>query len=60
VRAQNLALRAGPAMWQRLARYAAAGVLVPAISQRVGLDGVARAQAQMASGHGRGKIVVMP
>jgi NADPH:quinone reductase-like Zn-dependent oxidoreductase len=59
-RARNLVLKGDAAAWQRLARLAAEGVLTPHIARRVGLDGVADAQAAMATGHGRGKIVVLP
>jgi NADPH:quinone reductase-like Zn-dependent oxidoreductase len=60
VRAGSIQLRGGGAMWRRLARYAGNGVLVPTIARRIGLDEVAAAQAQMATGHGRGKVVVVP
>jgi NADPH:quinone reductase-like Zn-dependent oxidoreductase len=59
-RARNVMLRGGAAAWQRLASLAAQGVLVPHIARRIGLEGVAQAQADMARGHGRGKIVVLP
>ncbi|HVE48036.1 MAG TPA: NAD(P)-dependent alcohol dehydrogenase [Casimicrobiaceae bacterium] len=60
IRAQTYVLRTGPALDERLARLAVDGVLVPHIAQRIGLDGVAKAQASMETGHGRGKIVVTP
>jgi NADPH:quinone reductase-like Zn-dependent oxidoreductase len=59
-RAVALVLDPGAAMWQRLARHAAAGVLRPHIARRIGLAEVAAAQTAMESGHGRGKIVVIP
>lgn len=59
-RARNVMLRSGAAAWRRLASLAAQGVLVPHIARRIGLEGVAQAQADMARGHGRGKIVVLP
>jgi NADPH:quinone reductase-like Zn-dependent oxidoreductase len=43
-----------------LATLLASGQLVPAIERVVGLDGVADAVAQIASGHGPGKIAVVP
>jgi NADPH:quinone reductase-like Zn-dependent oxidoreductase len=60
VRARNLTLQASATLWGRLARYAAAGVLVPHVAERIGLADVAPAQARMQTGHGRGKIVVVP
>jgi NADPH:quinone reductase-like Zn-dependent oxidoreductase len=60
VRARNFTLRQNAATWRRLAAHAAAGVLVPHVSARVDLAGVADAQARMQTGHGRGKIVVAP
>jgi len=60
VHARNLGLRANAAMWRRLGAYASSGVLRPHVSARIGLDDVASAQARMATGHGRGKIVVVP
>lgn len=55
-----LVLRNRAPLWERLARYAAAGVLRPHISRRIGLAEVADAQRAMETGHGRGKIVVTP
>jgi NADPH:quinone reductase-like Zn-dependent oxidoreductase len=60
MRARNVVLKAGAAAWRRLADLASRGVLRPHIARRIGLDEVAQAQAAMASGHGRGKIVVLP
>jgi NADPH:quinone reductase-like Zn-dependent oxidoreductase len=59
-RAVALVLDPGAAMWQRVARHAAAGVLRPHIARRIGLAEVAAAQTAMESGHGSGKIVVVP
>jgi len=59
-RARNVMLGRSPAAARRLADLAARGVLKPHIARRIGLDEVAQAQAAMASGHGRGKIVVLP
>jgi NADPH:quinone reductase-like Zn-dependent oxidoreductase len=59
-RARNLTLRATASAWTRLAGLAAQGVLKPHIARRIGLAEVAAAQAEMATGHGRGKIVVLP
>jgi NADPH:quinone reductase-like Zn-dependent oxidoreductase len=57
-RAVGFMLRAGSALWQRLARLAAAGVLVPHVARAIAIDEVADAQRAMETGHGRGKIVV--
>ena len=43
-----------------LAGLLASGQLVPAIDRVVGLDGVAEAIDQIATGHGAGKIVIVP
>lgn len=59
-RARNVMLKGGTPAWQRLADLAARGVLKPHIERRIGLADVAQAQAAMASGHGRGKVVVFP
>lgn len=59
-RARNFMLKGGAAAWRRLADLVARGVLKPHIERRIGLDEVADAQAAMATGHGRGKIVVFP
>lgn len=60
MRAQTFVLRSSPELHQRVVALAAAGQLVPTITRRVGLDEVADAQASMQTGHGRGKIVVLP
>jgi NADPH:quinone reductase-like Zn-dependent oxidoreductase len=60
VRARTFVLKGGPAMNERLAALAASGVLKACIARRVGLEGVAEAQAAMETRHGRGKIVVLP
>jgi len=60
VRARNLVLRNGPSSWTRLAHLAADRAFVPYVAQRIGLSEVAHAQARMQTGHGRGKIVVVP
>ena len=57
-RAVGLVLRANGAMWQRLANFAANGVLKPHIARTIALEDVADAQRAMETGHGRGKIVV--
>jgi NADPH2:quinone reductase len=57
-RAVALVLANRRPMWERLGRYAAAGVLRPQIAPPIGLTGVAAAQRTMETGHGRGKIVV--
>ncbi len=43
-----------------LAELLSSGQLVPAVERTVGLEGVADAMDQIASGHGAGKIVVVP
>jgi NADPH:quinone reductase-like Zn-dependent oxidoreductase len=60
VRARNFALRGDAAAWRRVGELAASGVLRPFIRRRIGLAEVAAAQAELATGHGRGKIVVLP
>ena len=59
-RVRIVMFRRSAAALRRLADLAAQGVLKPHIARRIGLDEVAQAQASMASGHGRGKIVVLP
>lgn len=58
-RAVNVVIRPAAALWSELARLAAARALVPHVARRIGIDGVADAQRQMETGHGRGKIVVV-
>ena len=53
-----LALKPGHAAWSRLAVWARAGALVPHLRERVGLADAPDALARLATGHGRGKIVV--
>lgn len=60
IRAKALLLKGGAASCRRLADLAATGVLKPHIALCVPLDGVADAQRRMETGHGRGKIVVVP
>ncbi|EAR25741.1 putative zinc-binding oxidoreductase [marine actinobacterium PHSC20C1] len=43
-----------------LGELLASGALIPAVERIVGLDGVAGAIDQIASGHGAGKVVVVP
>ncbi len=43
-----------------LAELLSSGQLVPAVERTVGLEGVAAAMDQIASGHGAGKIVILP
>lgn len=57
-RAVAFQLKPGTAAWRRLAELAAQGVLRPRIERTIGLEDVAEAQRAMATGHGRGKIVV--
>ena len=59
-RARIVTLRRSAAGLRRLGDLAAQGVLKPHVARRIGLDEVAQAQAAMAGGHGRGKIVVLP
>ena len=59
-RAIPLALRSGPAIWNRLAQLARDGVLRAHVERTIALEEVADAQRAMRTGHGRGKIVVRP
>jgi len=59
-RAIPFALRNGPAIWRRLARLAADGVVHAHVERTIALEDVAAAQRAMETGHGRGKIVVRP
>jgi NADPH:quinone reductase-like Zn-dependent oxidoreductase len=55
-----LALKSGGAAWQRLSDLARAGVLRPHVERTVTLEQVADAERARESGHGRGKVVVVP
>ena len=55
-----LMLKAGAAMWTRLGQLAADGVVRPHIERRITLDETADAQRAMETGHGRGKVVLLP
>ena len=54
------ALKPGAATWQRLADLVRAEVLAPRVDRTVTLEQVADAQRARESGHGRGKVVVVP
>ncbi|HVF65442.1 MAG TPA: NADP-dependent oxidoreductase [Casimicrobiaceae bacterium] len=60
VRARSFMLKPGAPVWRRLGKLAADRVLVAHIAERVPLERVADAQRRMETGHGRGKIVVLP
>ena len=53
-------LASGSARWERLAALTREGVLHAHIERTIALEDVADAQRAMATGHGRGKIVVRP
>ena len=53
-------LAAGGAMWQRLAQLAAEGFLRPRVERTITLEECADAQRAMETGHGCGKLVVVP
>ena len=53
-------LRPGAEAWRRLAKLADARALVPHVRETIGLADVAEAERRMETGHGRGKIVVLP
>lgn len=57
-RAIPIALASGAARWERLAALAGEGSLRAHIEREIALEDVADAQRAMATGHGRGKIVV--
>jgi len=57
-RAIPLALKNGPAIWQRLLKLVRKGVLRAHIERTVAMEEVADAFRAMSMGHGRGKIVV--
>ena len=59
-RAVAFVLKAGGATWQRLAELARDGVLRPHIERTITLEETADAQRAMETGHGRGKVVVVP
>ena len=59
-RAIMFVLKPGSATWQRLARFAADGVLRPHIERAIPLEESADAQRAMETGHSRGKIVIVP
>jgi NADPH:quinone reductase-like Zn-dependent oxidoreductase len=59
-RSRNVVLRGDPPVLRRLGELVASRALHPHIERRVSLEGVADAQRGMESGHGRGKIVVLP
>jgi NADPH:quinone reductase-like Zn-dependent oxidoreductase len=56
----GIALRSGAPAWERLIGLAARGVIAPTITRTIRLEEVAAAQAAMATGHGRGKTLVVP
>jgi NADPH:quinone reductase-like Zn-dependent oxidoreductase len=57
-RAIVLVLQSEGSRWRRLAALVRDGVLRPHVERVIGLDEVAAAQATMATGHSRGKVVV--
>lgn len=57
-RAITLVLRDGPPVWQRLLDLVRDGTLRPHIDRVISMGEVAEAFRAMATGHGRGKIVV--
>jgi NADPH:quinone reductase-like Zn-dependent oxidoreductase len=57
-RAIALALRNGPPVWRRLLELVREGALRARVERTVSLEEVAEALRAMATGHGRGKIVV--
>ncbi len=59
-RAVPIMLASGSACWERLASLTQEGVLHAHIERTIALEDVADAQRAMATGHGRGKIVVRP
>jgi NADPH:quinone reductase-like Zn-dependent oxidoreductase len=59
-RAVPIVLAGGSPRWERLAALAHEGVLHAHIERAIALEDVADAQRAMATGHGRGKIVVRP
>jgi NADPH:quinone reductase-like Zn-dependent oxidoreductase len=59
-RAVPIVLASESARWERLAALTQVGVLHAHIERTIALEDVADAQRAMATGHGRGKIVVRP
>lgn len=57
-RAIPIVLDNRPPIWKRLVQLVQSGVLIPHIERTISLAGVADAQRDMETGHGRGKIVV--
>ncbi|MEP7206156.1 MAG: NAD(P)-dependent alcohol dehydrogenase [Casimicrobiaceae bacterium] len=57
-RAVLMVVKSGQPLWRRLLACVRAGALVPQVARIIGLEDVAEAQRAMATGHGRGKIVV--
>lgn len=57
-RAIPIVLDNRPPIWKRLVQLVQSGVLTPHIERTISLAGVADAQRDMETGHGRGKIVV--
>lgn len=57
-RAVLMVVKSGQPLWRRLLACVRAGALVPQVTRIIGLEDVAEAQRAMATGHGRGKIVV--
>lgn len=55
-----LVLKTGADAWRRLAKLAEAGALAPHVRATIGLAEVVEAERQMETGHGRGKVVVVP
>ncbi len=53
-------LKPGAAAWRRLAKLAEAGALAPHVRATIGLAEVVDAEREMETGHGRGKVVVVP
>jgi NADPH:quinone reductase-like Zn-dependent oxidoreductase len=59
-RAIPFMLKASAATWARLAQLAADGAVRPHIERRIALEETADAQRVMETGHGRGKVVLLP
>lgn len=56
----GVTLKGGAAAWERLIGLAASGAIAPTITRSIRLEEVAAAQAAMATGHSRGKTIVVP